>query len=87
MLTFAAKFVAAWSLAGSFPSGLDRLRQQLKSDVAQMSKILYSFENWSCEDCWKQQSSALPFSPASCCSKRSYSWLVFLLLILSLLPL
>lgn len=28
----------------------DALMQQLKSDVAQMSKILYSFENWSCED-------------------------------------
>eukprot|EP00439_Symbiodinium_sp_Y106_P007902 s1331_g1.t1 len=28
-------------------------QQQLKSDVAQMSKILYSFENWSCEDSWK----------------------------------
>ena len=40
-------------MSASFPWGLDRLRQRLKSDVAQMSKILYSFENWSCEDSWK----------------------------------
>lgn len=26
------------------------IRQQLKSDVAQMSKILYSFENWGSQD-------------------------------------
>ncbi|CAJ1436563.1 unnamed protein product, partial [Effrenium voratum] len=45
----AAKEALKWGVS-LLTEQQDALMQQLKSDVAQMSKILYSFENWGSQD-------------------------------------